>query len=252
MELRRAEMGFQLVDYNLLEKNIKESIDTELRSHRLNPRKLNKAIDALSRNHFERSIQCQYLLAVRDCLNTAAAHDKSAEGIEARKIVLNAAAYYVRAQIFDSYQGAVTPYFLAPENSTLFNSLTTSLNITTENCADTKDLRDMYVALERFMKAHVYKDSDSGKGYLEVEKQIFSADNIKGYKVEKVLTDLVQKIAALELEQIDKTREEYLIKESTLAQKSGASHLGMFKPKSITPSEESSILEHSVAIEVNV
>jgi hypothetical protein len=245
-------MGFQLVDYNLLEKNIKESIDTELRSHRLNPRKLNKAIEALSRNHLERAIQCQYLFVVRDCLNTAAADDKSEEGIQARKMVLNAAAYYVREQIFESYQGSVTPYFLAPENSTLFNSLTTSLNLTTDNLPDTKDLRDMYVALEHFMKAHVYKDSDSVNGYLDDEKQVFSADKINGYKVEKALTDLVQKIAALESEQIDKTREEYLTKESTLAQKSGASLFGMFKPKIITPSEVSSIVQHSVAIAVKM
>lgn len=213
-------MGFQLVAFELLGKHIRESINTEIKSHNLDPRNLKKSLSVLYYKHPERSIQCQYLLVVLDSLSQSELKDKAR--------VLNAATYYIRQQIFESYQGTLTSFFLSPVNSTLFNSLSTSLNLNNDNLPDSKDLLDMYVALESFMQSHVYEDCDSRKGYLDPEKQLFSAGKIKGYKVEKVLKDLVKKNTSYRLQQIDATKEQNLVRELASGKKAGIGIFGLF------------------------
>lgn len=66
-------MGFQYVDYDALSKFIRESIATELKSHKLDAKNLPKALRTLSIKHPDRAIQCRYLLAVLNCLD----NDKS-------------------------------------------------------------------------------------------------------------------------------------------------------------------------------
>ncbi|STY28900.1 Dot/Icm T4SS effector [Legionella wadsworthii] len=193
-------MGFQYVEYDTLAKYIRESIATEVRRHGIDDRNLTKALRILYISHPERATQCKYLLAVLNCL------DKSS--LANKECVLNAAAFYIRDQISVSYKEALTSRFLAPENSTLFNTLTTSLNLTLDNFPDSKNLLDMYDALNQFMHAHVYQDGDPRKGYLDLSKQPFANNKIKKFKVEKVLQDLVTKVAGLRLKLIDKAKEE--------------------------------------------
>ncbi|WP_392537504.1 hypothetical protein [Legionella sp. 227] len=202
-------MGFKYVEYDLLSKYIRESIATEVKRHKLDEKNLPQALRSLSVSHPERAIQCKYLLKVLACLDKSTSHDKT--------LVLYAAAFYIRDQIFASYQGTVTSFFLSPENSTLYNQLTTSLNLDRENFPDSKNLLEMYEALSSFMHAHVYVDGDSSNGYLDKSKQLFSSQKIKNYKVETVLKDLVKKIAGLKLEQIEKAKEQDL-KASELGQ----------------------------------
>ncbi|MBI2786695.1 MAG: hypothetical protein HYX60_10540, partial [Legionella longbeachae] len=64
-------MGYTYVDYDLLAKFIRESIDTELKSYGLDPRKLIKALKALSKDHPDRAMQCRYLLVILKCLDNS-------------------------------------------------------------------------------------------------------------------------------------------------------------------------------------
>lgn len=210
-------MSFKLVSYELLKQNIQESISTEIISHNLNPADLKRALKSLRANSFQRAIQCQYLLAVSNCL-------EAAEIEEDKMLVLNAAVYYVREQIKDSYQLYTygVSFFSSPENSTLYNSLTTSLNITNQNSPDPEDVLEMYTALEGFMRAQVYQDPDTGKVYREDHS--FSEEKIKGYKVESSIKDLVQKTSRLKQEQIDASRAQHVAKEK----KSKIKVFGMF------------------------
>ncbi|MGL5741837.1 MAG: hypothetical protein ACRCXC_04455 [Legionella sp.] len=177
-------MGFEYVEYDSLAKNIRESIATEIKSFGFDPNNTKKGLRHLDKVYPERAIQCRYLLVVLDSLDKSDHEDKT--------IILNADAFYVRAQIFASYQGIVTQKFLAPENSTLFNALTTSLNLTNENFPNNRDLLDMYKTIWSFMQANVYRDSDPDKGYLEGDQQLFSG-KIPGYTVEDDLQYLVKK-----------------------------------------------------------
>lgn len=217
-------MGFQLVDYRTLSNNIRESISTELNKHGFIYNKdLVRALSPFSKKHSERAIQCKFLLIVLDCLNQSANKEK--------EIILNAAVYYVREQIYESYQGTLTPYFISPERSYLFNSLTTSLNLTKDNFPNSTDLYKMYFALHQFMMEHVYKNSNPEEGYLELDQQSFSEKKIIGYKVEEVLQDLVKKLADLELKQIELTKEQQITKD--LNKKLEAQAYRLFEAKSV-------------------
>ncbi len=227
-------MGFQYVEYDTLSKYIRESIATEVKSHNLDAKNLPKALRSLSINYPERAIQCKYLLAVLACLDKSSGIDKTC--------ILNAAAFYIRDQIFKSYKGSLISFFLSPENSTLFNALTTSLNLTLENFPDSKDLIDMYDALSNFMHAHVYKDSDPRKGYLDPGKQPFSGQKIRNYKVEIVLKDLVKKVTGFRLEQIEQTREEQL----SDSDRKNKNRIGLFSEKITPPSSEGFIDKDSI------
>ncbi|MCW8444069.1 hypothetical protein OQJ19_01070 [Fluoribacter gormanii] len=220
-------MGFQYVEYDKLAKYIRESIATELKSHNLDEKDIPKSLRLLSISHPERAIQCKYLRAILICLEQPDIKDDKTR-------VLNAAAFYIRAQIHKSYQGTVTPYFLSPENSTLYNALTTSLNLTLDNFPDSKDLIDMYDALSHFMHAQVYVDSDPRKGYLPPSKQPFSSKKIKDYKVEKVLQDLVKKVADFRAKEIDQTKEQQFVKDSDIKNRAR-----MFSDKVIPPASDS-------------
>ncbi|KTD56354.1 Dot/Icm T4SS effector [Legionella santicrucis] len=215
-------MGFQYVEHKLLEKYIKESITTELKHHKIYDKDLKNALRTLYKTHPERATQCKYLLAVMGGLNRSE--------IENKTCILNAAAFYIWNQIDESYQGVVTPVFLRPTNSNLYNSLTTSLSLTKENMPDSKDLQSMYGALSKFMRAHVYLDSNNPRnGYLEERLQIFSKKRIRGYEVEKVLSDLIEKINALELEQVKLAKEDQLVKEPD--KKTATQTFGLFAEK---------------------
>ena len=220
-------MGFQYVEYDKLAKYIRESIATELKSHKLDEKNIPKSLRILSISHPERAIQCKYLCAILNCLEQPDIKDDKTR-------VLNAAAFYIRDQIFKSYQGTVTPYFLSPENSTLYNALTTSLNLTLDNFPDSKDLLDMYDALSNFMHAHVYVDSDPRKGYLDPSEQPFSKRKIKDYKVEDVLQDLLKKVADFRTKEIEQTKEQQLVKKSDVKNRAR-----LFSGKEIPPSPES-------------
>lgn len=220
--LRRAEMGFQYVEYKLLENFITESIKAELKHHKITERNLRTGLRILQEKSPERAMQCKFLLAVKNNLNQSDHENKTC--------ILNAAAFYIRNQIDESYQGVVTPVFLKPENSNLFNSLTTSLSLNRDNFPDSKNLQDMYGALSQFMHAHVYKNADPRNGYLDESCQIFSRKKIRGYEVEKVLVDLLQKINELKLEQVKRTKEEKLGKEPE--KKSATQVFGLFAEKS--------------------
>ena len=235
-------MGFRYVEYDKLSKYIRESIATEIRSHRLNDKNLQRALKYLFIGHPERATQCRYLLAVLGCLDKPYAKDQ--------KRILNAAAYYIRDQIFESYQGKVTPIFLVPENSTLFNSLTTSLDLTKENFPDSKDLLEMYISLGKFMQTHTYKDSDPERGYLEPASQSFSRRKIRGFEVEEVLQDLVKKIAELRLKQIEQTKEKQLAKEPE--KKSGVSTLGLFGSKNNDLHPDITVPSEQISVSVSV
>ncbi|MBN9228810.1 MULTISPECIES: hypothetical protein [Legionella] len=217
-------MGFKYVEYDTLSKYIRESIATEVKSHKLDANNLPQALKSLSISHPERAIQCKYLLAVLACLDKPDSTDKTC--------VLYAAAFYIRNQIFTSYQGTITAFFLSPENSTLYNALTTSLNLDKENYPESKDLLEMYRALNSFMNGHVYVGGEPSKGYLHPSKQVFSGRKIKNYKVEKMLQDLVEKKAKLELEQIDKAAEE----QAKDSEKTNKKRMGLFASSEISPS----------------
>ena len=195
-------MGFQYVEYDLLETDIRESIATELKHHQIEEKDLKKALNILHLTHPERAKQCKYLLAVINNLSQLETKTKT--------VVLNAATFYVRDQIAESYKG-IFSLLLAPERSVLFNLLTISLNLSKENFPDSKDLLNMYDALSCFMYQHVYKNSDPSSGYLEKKLQIFSKRKIDGYDVEKMLTDLLDKTTTLQVQQINRMKKEQLM-----------------------------------------
>lgn len=232
-------MGFQYVAYNLLEKYIKESIATELKHHKIDEKDLKKGLGVLHSTHSERAKQCKFLLAVIGKLNQSESDDKTC--------ILNAAAFYIRNQIIESYTYILTSIFTTPENSNLFNSLTTSLSLTKDNLPSLKDLQNMYCTLERFMKAHVYKDSDPRNGYLKTSLQIFSRRKIKDYDVEVTLADLLKKITKLQLKQMKLAKEEQLTKAPD--KKSATQSFGLFveKPSSDMVSSSTSSEEQIAA-----
>lgn len=182
-------MSFDLVAYNLLKLNIQESINTEIREHGGDPIKLEESIQKLSA---ERRIQATYLLKTINLLDvsTASLLDKSR--------ILNAATYYIRDQIGNSYKWA------NPERSTLFNLLTTSLVLNNDNNPDRDDLVDMYGPLEKFMRSHVYKLLDPRKGYLDVQPYA-----IEGYSVKKQIKRLAEKLFVWKNEILDAAEIKY-------------------------------------------
>ena len=233
-------MGFELIAYDLLKRYINESIVTELKSHKIDTKDITKALCRLSKNHPERAMQCRYLRTIIDCL------DKSDKNIIEQGIILNAAAFYVHRQIYESYQGVVTPYLAIPENSTLYNSLTTSLNLTLENFPDSNDLEVMYIPLVKFMQSHVYVDSDPKNGYLSKARQLFSEEKIKGYKVEKDIKDLLERVTKLKKEQIDKTRE---AQTKDTESKVGPGYLGIFAKANIEHPDE--VISYTLKVDCN-
>ncbi len=193
-------MSFTLVAYNLLKASIKESIVTELKEKDkgFDPLKLEESIEKLST---DRRIQVRLLLKAITLLD--ASNPNTVEALRVQARILNAISYYIRDQIKISYE-TTFPY-VSPERSTLYNSLTTSLDLNKDNFPDNADLADMYGALEKFLRSHVYKSSDPRKGYLE--EQPF---DIKGYAVETDIITLSTKVQTWRVEVIQRAKEQHL------------------------------------------
>lgn len=192
-------MKFKLVAFDLLVNNVKVSINSLLihhgiiKRHDLVEHELNDHVKKLP---VARRQQCQWLLKVIDLL-TKSERQANAE------LILNAAVYHVRNQIELTYRGCLNQFFIynaSPDNSNLYNSLTTSLNITNNNAPGKDDLLQMYSELCRFLQQHVYHSGQVEKGYLAV--QAFSSKQIEGYSVEDDIKALIENESKLKVQQI--------------------------------------------------
>ncbi|BCA96195.1 hypothetical protein TUM19329_25560 [Legionella antarctica] len=191
-------MSFTLVAYDLLKTSIKESIVTEIKSKGLDPLKLEESIEKLPD---DRRIQARLLLKTIALLDAVNPKTEEARRIQAR--ILNAITFYIRDQIKVIYE-TTFPY-VSPERSTLYNHLTASLDLNTNNYPDTADLVDMYGSLRKFLLMHVYKSAKPKKGYLE--EQPF---DIKGYSVESDIITLSTKVHTWGMEVIQRAKERHL------------------------------------------
>lgn len=220
-------MGFQLVAYDKLALSVKESIKTLLKHHELDPNKLSDSVEKLDD---ERRIQAQLLLTIVTRLEESpiSAIDKAR--------VLNAAVYYIWDKISATYQ------YIRPERSNLYNSLTSSLELTKENQPAPDDLLEMYVRLGKFLSAHVYNAGDPRKGYLS--EQVFSPEKIKGYHIESDIKTLAIKSHVLKMDIIalaEKTHEKEMLDAKKGSGKSSKGLLGLFATSSSSePSPASS------------
>ena len=171
-------------------------------------------------------------------LKTVELLDKSNKEPKDKALILNAAAYFIRDKIKVTYKRT------SPENSNLFNSLTTSLDLTTVNKPEQDESIEMYVALEKFFRSNVYKHSDPRKGYLD--ELPFSSEKIKGYTVEDDIRYLIKTLLTMKLETVDVAEEKHQ-KQLKEAKKSGSKSsglLGMFGGSTSTsaaPSEAAKV-----------
>ena len=187
-------MSFDLVAFEILKTSIKESIISLIKDHnpsyKIDPAKLWEATESLPDG---RRIQSQQLLKTIDLLEQREDHmDK----VEAAR-VLNTLAFYIYDKIEISY-GGIYSLVLSSDNSTLKRCLELSLNLTKSNKPGAIELVDMYQSLEKFLSENVYVGGDCRKGYLP--NQPF---DIKGYKVEDDIKDLISKVKELRVSLID-------------------------------------------------
>lgn len=177
-------MPFQIVAYDLLKADLQESVNTLIRSHNGDPNKLNESLTKLPD---DRRIQAIYLLKSIKYLDisTTLKSDEKAR-------VLNAAAFFVRNEIGESYK------WISPEGSKFFGSLTTSLKLTKENMPDRDDLIDMYGPLQEFIRSKVYIESDPRKGCISGHPY-----TIKGFEVADHIKILTKKLYDWDNEIID-------------------------------------------------
>lgn len=221
-------MGFQLVAFDKLATAVKESIVTLLKYHGHDPSKLTESIKKLDT---DRRIQSQWLLIITALLDTS-----REEPINKARI-LNAAVYYVRAQI------ALTYGKLPPERSNFYNSLTTSLALTKENQPGIKDEEAMYSSLVQFIRSNAYNSGNPSEGYLS--ENPFSNEKICGYKVGTDLIMLSTKAHELKIKIIGSAEELY-IKEMKEEKKTGKKQTkpspGLFS--SSVPSTSSNTASH--------
>ncbi|HAT7071949.1 TPA: Dot/Icm T4SS effector Lem14 [Legionella pneumophila] len=205
-------MSFELVAYEKLKGSIRESIITLIKSHNEKAKiiedKLEDSVKEVSR---ERQPQVHVLLKTIELL------DNSSKEPEDKARVLNALAYYIRDQIAATYK------YTSPDNSDFYKSLTISLDLNKDNNPNREDLVDMYSALEKFLRCHVYKNSDPRKGYLD--KQPFA---IKHYSVVDDILELSDRVHKLRREIIIAARDLHL-----LQQKPKSSQGGLFSVPSV-------------------
>lgn len=161
-------------------------------------------------------------------LKTIELLDNSSKEPEDKARVLNALAYYIRDQIAATYK------YTSPDNSDFYKSLTISLDLNKDNNPNREDLADMYSALEKFLRSHVYKNSDPRKGYLD--KQPFA---IKHYSVVDDILELSDRVHKLRHEIIIAARDLHL-----LQQKPKSSQGGLF---SVPSGKEKVTDTHEVA-----
>ncbi len=180
-------MGFQVVAFQELANKVKESVKTLLTHHRLDP---NQQEESLKQLDDTRRIHAQLLLKIVGALE----HSNWSPIQKAH--ILNGAVYFVRYQIDLSYKRL---NLVSVERSSLYNSLTSSLDLKKDNTPNREDLIELYSNFLTFLQANVYLSGDPGKGYLE--EQIFSKTKIKGYQVETDIESLSDKINELKKEQ---------------------------------------------------
>lgn len=212
-------MGFQLVAFPKLCDSVRESVTTLLKDHGCDPAKQDESIQQLPE---QRRIHAQLLLKIVGLLE---ASNLPADKIDKVRI-LNAAVYFVRDQIDESYKNVPTVFIglKNPVRSSFFNSLSTSLGLNKENLPVKDDLVELYSHFSKFLYSHVYVSGDPRKGYLAI--QPFSNENIKGYSVEKDIKSLADKKHQMNGEIRDAAEAAHL-KQLAEAKKAGAKSKGV-------------------------
>ncbi|HAT1658172.1 TPA: Dot/Icm T4SS effector Lem14 [Legionella pneumophila] len=214
-------MSFELVAYEKLKGSIRESIITLIKSHNEKAKiiedKLEDSVKEVSR---ERQPQVLVLLKTIELL------DNSSKEPEDKARVLNALAYYIRDQIAATYK------YTSPDNSDFYKSLTISLDLNKDNNPNREDLADMYGALEKFLRSHVYKNSDPRKGYLD--KQPFA---IKHYSVVDDILELSDRVHKLRREIIIAARDLHLLQQKPKGSQGGLFSVSSGKEK-VTDTQE--------------
>ncbi|KTD51260.1 hypothetical protein [Legionella quateirensis] len=187
-------MAFELVAYEILKTNIIESIISLIKSHdskyKIDPEKLWEAVEILPE---ERRVQSQQLLKTINLLDNQKEHMDKDEVAR----VLNTLAFYIYEKIENSYSGLYA-LVLSSDRSSFKRCLELSLDLKLSNKPGDIELVDMYKSLEKFLSDNVYVGGDCRKGYLP--NQPF---DIKGYKVEDDIKDLISKGKDLRLSLID-------------------------------------------------
>lgn len=150
-------MPFDLVAYDKLKKSVLESIDAEIHkyspSEQIDPKNREASVQVIP--YSDRRRQVRLLLKSMDLLDK-----ESDEVFKAR--VLNAVVYDITDQISkrckDTYRD--------PNNSTLYTSLVSSLELSKSNFPGDHCLYCMYNWLVSFLNKYVYVNSDFYLGYL--------------------------------------------------------------------------------------
>ncbi len=217
-------MSFTLVPYNKLKARIKEGLVTLLKHHGLDPTTLDESLKKLPT---ERRIHATFLKMMMDSLDKE--KPKSAEGQTTKARTLNAAAYFIWQKIYATYGFTSPEGGLLNKGSSLYISLTSSLELTTENTPNESDLADMYNDLKEHLCKNTYKDSDPRKGYLD--NRTFTIDD---YSVEEDIKSLGSKLLTFDSNAIKLTKETEERKQAP----SASGFLGSFWGSSKTATKE--------------
>lgn len=195
-------MPFKLIEYDKLKQSVKESIKTLIEKHdkehkgEIDITKLGDFLPLIQSNN-ERKAQAGFLLKVIELTDAIADNDK-------KKLILNAAAYYIYNAIDSSYTAMTLSN---SDNSSLCHSLKISLDLNTnenEKKPQNNDKFVLFTALNQFLREHAFQP---GKELKYREGHPFEAiEGFKGY-----LNDLLEKIYQLEssrLATVNKAQEE--------------------------------------------
>lgn len=177
-------MGFQLVAYETLKKNINDGIIAVIGKHKFDTSNIEKSILELDP---DRRIHCQLLRKYIALLDAS----KLADIDKIR--VLNGAVYYIRSQIEASYPRT------SPTNSMLYVQLTASLGLQKDNTPNTADLEFMYLTLSKFIHGQIFIEGKVSKGY--IKNHPFST--IEGYSVLADLKALVKTLLKLKIDSLE-------------------------------------------------
>lgn len=183
-------MGYNLLPYDKLKLSVKQSIDSLVIHHGYDEKNLDISLNKLPEG---RRIQSMFLLKIVMIL------DNSNKNEQDKSRLVTAAVYYVREQIAATYS------YISPENSNLYNSLTTTLNLDKCNQPGQNEVIELYSCLKEFLLSNVYVKSDPRQGY--VEDQLFSKKFIKGYSVEEDIKKLGKMTQKLNVKIIDEEAE---------------------------------------------
>jgi hypothetical protein len=218
-------MTFELVAYEKLKGKLIESVKTLIRTY-IPKAEIDDDLTKLEsllndpRVSADRRPQCILILKAITLL------DPSSESIDSKSRVLNSLAYYIHQKIESTYKHT------SATNSNLYNSLTTALGLSKENTPDNIDLPDMYSALSKFLRAHIYKSGDPRKGYLD--KQVL---DIPDYVVETDIKAIELRMHELRVINIDDAYKLHLKQQKPKASEVGyiGSLFGYAAPKTDKP-----------------